>query len=102
MRALRVGDHEGAAELIDMSDTEITTTIGRPAPTLARLHELLVYEPEVGLRWRIQRGRARAGSKAGGRHHSGHRRIGIDRASYRLDRIVGLYVGTLGVETEGG
>jgi hypothetical protein len=71
-------------------------------PSLARLNELLIYEPEVGLRWRIQRGRARAGDVAGGHHHTGFRRIGIDRASYRLDRIVDLYVGTLGVETEGG
>jgi hypothetical protein len=75
-----------------MSDeTEITTPIGRPTPTVARLHELLDYEPGIGLRWRIQRGRARAGARAGRFHHSGRERIGIDRRSYRLDQIVSLY-----------
>jgi hypothetical protein len=71
---------------------DATTTIGnRPPPTLARLHELLIYEPGIGLIWKIQRGRARRGDVAGGRHHSGNRRIGIDRASFRLDRIIKLY-----------
>jgi hypothetical protein len=64
----------------------------RPAPTLARLHELLIYEPGIGLRWRIQRGRARAGDIAGTAHCSGHRRIGVDGGSYRADRLAGLYV----------
>jgi hypothetical protein len=76
-----------------MSDeTDITTTIGsRPAPTLARLHELLNFEPGIGLRWRVSRGSARAGARAGGYHHSGHARIGIDRRSYRVDLIVSLF-----------
>jgi hypothetical protein len=53
-----------------MSDeTDITTTIGnRPAPTLARLHELLTFDPTAGkFSWRVQRGRARAGRRGGDR-----------------------------------
>src|ERR1700722_18913224 len=71
----------------------------RPSPTLARLHELLNFEPGVGLCWKIQRGRARRGDVAGGRHHSGNRRIGIDRRSYRLDQIVRLYGADLKTRT---
>jgi hypothetical protein len=67
-------------------------TIGnRPLPTLARLRELFDFEPDIGLLWKIQRGRARRGDVAGGYHHSGNRRIGIDRSSYRLDQIVRLF-----------
>jgi hypothetical protein len=69
-----------------------TTSIGnRPVPTLARLHELLNFEPGIGLRWRAARGSARAGRRAGGYHHSGHARIGIDRRTYRVDQIVSLF-----------
>jgi hypothetical protein len=72
--------------------THVTAKIGnRPAPTLARLHELLIYEPETGLRWRVARGSVRAGAIAGGYHHSGNLRIGIDRQSFRLDRIARLF-----------
>jgi hypothetical protein len=79
-------------ELIDMSDTEITILIGnRPAPTL---HELFDFEPGIGLRWRIQCGRARAGQRAGTAHHSGFRRIGIDGGSFRADRLADLYFAT--------
>jgi hypothetical protein len=76
-----------------MSDkTEITATIGnRAPPTLARLRELLYFEPGIGLRWRVSRGSVTAGQRAGGVHHSGHERIGIDGASFRLDRIADLY-----------
>jgi hypothetical protein len=69
-----------------------TTSIGnRPVPTLARLHELLNFEPGIGLRWRAARGSARAGRRAGGYHHSGHARIVIDRRSYRVDLIANLF-----------
>jgi hypothetical protein len=74
-----------------MSDEITTPTCNRPVPTLARLRELLIYEPEIGLIWRIQRGRARRGAVAGGRHHSGNPRIGVDRRSYRLDLITSLF-----------
>jgi hypothetical protein len=89
-------------ELIDMSETEITTirTGNRPAPSLERLRELFDFEPDIGLLWKIQRGRARAGDVAGGYHHSGNKRIGIDRASFRLDQIVRLYgAGAIEAET---
>lgn len=71
---------------------DVTTTIEkRPPPSPERISELLIYEPGIGLRWRVSRGSARAGARAGGYHHSGHQRIGIDRASFRLDQIVRLY-----------
>lgn len=63
----------------------------RLLPTVARLHELLDFEPNIGLRWRVSRGSVAAGRLAGGFHHSGRERIGIDSASYRLDAIVDLY-----------
>jgi hypothetical protein len=69
----------------------VTTTIGRPAPTIERLRALLIFEPGIGLVWRVSRGSVRAGAIAGGYHHSGNLRIGIDRSSYRLDRIASLY-----------
>jgi hypothetical protein len=62
----------------------------RPLPTLSRLRELFDFEPGIGLRWKVARGSAAAGRRAGGRHHSGISRIGIDRASFRLDMIIEL------------
>lgn len=63
----------------------------RPPPTLARLLELLNFEPGIGLRWKVSRGSVTAGRVAGGYHHSGRERIGVDGASYRLDAIIDLY-----------
>ena len=65
------------------------TTRKRP-PTLARLRELFDFEPDIGLIWRVSRGRVTAGRRAGGSHHTGIARIGIDRASFRLDLIIEL------------
>lgn len=65
------------------------TTVKRP-PTLARLRELLNFEPGTGLIWRVPRGSVSAGRRAGGFHHTGHERIGIDGASFRLDAIADL------------
>jgi hypothetical protein len=79
-----------------MSDKTETTPIGnRPAPTLERLRELFDFEPGVGLRWRIQRGRARAGDVAWTGHHTGFRRIGVDGGSFRADRLASLYFNSL-------
>jgi hypothetical protein len=67
-------------------------TIGkRPPPTLARLRELLNFEAGIGLIWRVSRGSVTAGQRAGGFHHTGHARIGIDNVSFRLDEIADLY-----------
>jgi hypothetical protein len=72
-------------------DGATTTIEKRPPPSPERISELLIYEPGIGLRWRAARGSARAGARAGGHHHSGHARIGIDRRSYRVDLIVSLF-----------
>src|SRR5882724_10407931 len=55
-------------------------------PTIERLNELLVLDPETGvLRWRISIGsRAMAGAQAGYlQKSSGYRLIGIDGIPYR-------------------
>jgi hypothetical protein len=74
-----------------MTTNKGTTTIGKPPPTLARLRELLVFEPGIGLMWRVPRGSAAAGRRAGGHHHTGIERIGIDGLSFRRDAIADLY-----------
>src|ERR1700722_3732328 len=38
-----------------MTTNKGTTTIGKPPPTLARLRELLDFEPGIGLIWRVSR-----------------------------------------------
>jgi hypothetical protein len=91
--------------VIDMSDeTEITTRVGnRPAPTLARLCELLNFDPTTcQFLWRVQRGRARVGDVAGTGHHSGFRRVGIDGGSYRADRLARLFVSQRNASDRGG
>ena len=65
-------------------------TTGKRPTTMDRIHELLIFKPGVGLVWRVPRGSAAAGRRAGGHHHTGIERIGIDRAVYRLDEIVDL------------
>ena len=74
--------------------------MGRPIrqlPPLARLNELLTYDPESGeLRWKVDRGTAKAGSVAGcprSNHHYGV--VGIDNNLYTAHRVAyAIYHGT--------
>lgn len=63
----------------------------KPLPSLDRLNELFVYEPETGhLRWRSipkKFQRAKAGDIAGTIGPKGYRVVGVDRVYYYVHRI---------------
>jgi hypothetical protein len=61
--------------------------------TQARVKEVLLYEPDTGvLTWRIQRGRQKAGSRAGRVHHTGYREVVVDNVLYREHRVIWLWM----------
>lgn len=61
-----------------------------PLPPLARLHELLLYNPDTGvLTWRARNGRV-AGCRKG---YRGYTAITIDKKKYKAHRIC-YYMGT--------
>jgi hypothetical protein len=66
-----------------------------PLPPLARLNELLTYDPQEGvLRWRVSvGGRPTIGRVAGGVGKDGYVQIQVDRVRYAAHRIA-YYMGT--------
>jgi hypothetical protein len=61
--------------------------------TLARLRELLIYEPEIGLfRWLQRKGGMISGDVAGGSTPYGYVTIGIDGRRYMAHRLAVLYM----------
>lgn len=61
--------------------------------TLARLKELLEYDPETGVfRWRISRSHLKAGSVAGSLGNKGYRVILLDRVKYSEHKLAWMYV----------
>lgn len=58
-----------------------------------RLSELLTYNPETGVfRWKIARGRSRAGGPAGNVDKSGYVMIRLDKRLYAAHRLAWRYV----------
>ena len=65
-----------------------------PLPPLARLNELLTYDPQEGvLRWRVCVGGRPIGSVAGGVGKDGYIQIQVDTVRYYAHRIA-YYMGT--------
>jgi hypothetical protein len=61
--------------------------------TAERAHELLSYDPEMGeFRWRVRRGRSKAGSQAGSPHPQGYIRIRIDGVGYAAHRLAWFWM----------
>lgn len=68
--------------------------------TAQRLGEVLDYDASTGVfRWRVSRGRSKAGSVAGALNTDGHRQIGIDGISYLAHRLA--WLSTYGVWPHG-
>ena len=65
-----------------------------PLPPLARLNELLTYDPQEGvLRWRVRHNNRAAGEVAGSPTSDGYLHIKIDKVKYKAHRIA-YYMGT--------
>ena len=61
----------------------------RMLPAYERLHELLRYDADTGhLYWKVSKGRAKAGAKAGTRAPDGYGVARIDGVEYKMHRIV--------------
>jgi hypothetical protein len=66
----------------------------RPLPPLARLQELLAYDPEEGvLRWRVGNHGRTVGAEAGWLGADGYRRVNLDTVTYQAHRLA-YYMGT--------
>ena len=57
--------------------------------SIARLHELFIYDPDTGvLTNRINRRRARAGEEAGNLRSDGYRNVILDYVTFKVHRVV--------------
>lgn len=61
--------------------------------TLIRLKEFLYYSKSTGeFTWRVSRGKAKRGERAGSLDSEGYLNIGIDKKRYRAHRLAWFYV----------
>ena len=64
-----------------------------PELTAERLRDLLSYDPETGeFIWKVERGAARIGAKAGAFDHYGYVCIKVFKKNYKAHRLAWLYV----------
>jgi hypothetical protein len=64
-----------------------------PHPTAARVRELLDYDPHTDtFRWKVSRGRSKAGSLAGSRNKEGNIHIRIDGRLYAAKQLAQSHV----------
>ena len=60
----------------------------KPHPTAARVRELLDYDPTTStFRWKVSRGRSKAGAEAGSRDSTGNLQIRIDGRLYMAKQL---------------
>ena len=73
----------------------------KPHPTAARVRELLDYDPKTDtLRWKVSRGRAKAGSMAGSPDFAGNLQIRIDGRLYMAKQLARTHVSGVWVRTK--
>jgi hypothetical protein len=65
----------------------------KPHPTAARVRELLDYDPKTdAFRWKVSRGRSKAGSEAGSPDTQGNLQIRIDGRLYMAKQLALTHV----------
>ena len=71
----------------------VTKVAAKSELTAVRIRELLDYDPSSGaLRWRVSRGRSKAGSVAGSRDTEGNIQIRIDGRLYMAKELARAHV----------
>jgi hypothetical protein len=65
----------------------------KPHPTAARVRELLDYDPKTDtFRWKVSRGRSKAGSVAGSPDSDGNLQIRVDGRLYTAKQLARAHV----------
>jgi hypothetical protein len=76
-----------------LKDKVSTKAGAKPHPTAARVRELLNYDPKTDtFRWKVSRGRCKAGSVAGSPDSDGNLQIRIDGRLYTAKQLARAHV----------